>query len=189
MTRIAALLLLTFAPSVFAHAGHNGLHDALDGLLHPLTGADHLAAMLAVGLWGALTEPRWPQAARAPLVFAAALLAGALSAMFGGWHPPGVEPGIALSLLALGLLIARRTALPQVLGLALMALFAWAHGAAHGQELASVSALLGMVLATALLHGAGIGFGLLLRPTALRWSEGIGAVLMTFGALRLSGVL
>lgn len=189
MTRIAALLLLTLAPPAFAHAGHDGMHDLLDGLLHPLTGADHLAAMLAVGLWGALTEPRWPQAARAPLVFASALLVGALGAMLGGWLLPGVEPGIALSLLALGLLIARRTPLPRLLGLALMALFALAHGAAHGEELAGPAALVGMVAATLLLHGAGIGFGLLLRPTALRWSEGIGALLMTFGALRLAGVL
>lgn len=187
--RLFALALLLVAPAAFAHEGHAELHSLFDGFLHPLTGVDHLAAMLAVGLWGALTEPRWPQAARAPLVFAVALIGGALLAMIGGWMPSGIEPGIAVSLFGLGLLIALRVPLPQPVGLAMVALFALAHGAAHGLELAGLLALAGMVAATLMLHGAGIGFGLLLRPTAVRWSEGLGALLMTFGALRFGGVL
>ena len=185
--RLLLCALLLAAPAAHAHGGH--LHDATAGFWHPLGGADHLAAMLAVGLWGALTEPRWPQAARAPLVFALALLIGAGLAMASGFVPPGIEPGIAVSLLALGLMVAWRVPLPQPVGLAMVALFALAHGAAHGLELASAGALFGMVAASLLLHGAGIGFGLLLRPTAMRWSEGLGAALMTFGALRLAGVV
>jgi urease accessory protein len=187
--RLFALALLLVAPAAFAHEGHAELHDLFSGFLHPLTGFDHLAAMLAVGLWGALTEPRWPQAARAPLVFALALMAGALVIMLSDWMPVGIEPGIAVSLLGLGLLIAWRVPLPQPVGLLLVGLFAVAHGAAHGLELKGALALLGMVAATLLLHGAGMAFGLLLRPLALRWSEGLGALLMTFGALRLGGVL
>lgn len=190
MRLLCLALLCAAAPAAHAHAGGDGgLHDVLAGFWHPLSGSDHLAAMLAVGLWGALSEPRWPQAARAPLVFALALLLGAGLAMAGGFVPPGVEPGIAVSLLGLGLLVAWRVPLPQPVGLGLVALFAFAHGAAHGLELASAAALLGMLAATLLLHGAGIVFGLLLRPTALRWSEGLGAALMTFGALRLGGIL
>jgi len=185
--RLLLCALLFVAPAVQAHDGH--LHDAVAGFWHPLGGVDHLAAMLAVGLWGALTEPRWPQAARAPLVFALALLLGAGLAMASGFVPSGIEPGIAVSLLALGLMVAWRVPLPQPVGLFMVALFALAHGAAHGLELASVGALLGMVVASLLLHGAGIVFGLLLRPTAMRWSEGLGAALMTFGALRLAGVV
>ena len=146
--RLLAFVLLLVAPAAFAHEGQAELHGVVAGFLHPLTGADHLAAMFAVGLWGALTEPRWPQAARAPSVFALALFAGALAAMFSGWEPVGVEPGVAVSLLGLGLLIAFRMPLPQPVVLLMVALFAVAHGAAHGLELGSAWALAGMVLVT-----------------------------------------
>ncbi len=188
-TRIFAILSLSLPALASAHTGDHSLGGFAAGFAHPLLGADHLAAMLAVGLWGALSEPRWPQAARAPLVFALALVIGAAVALLTGWMPPGVEPGIAVSLLGLGLLVAWRVPLPQPVGLALVGVFALMHGAAHGTELQGAWALLGMVSATVLLHGAGLVFGLLLRPTAMRWSEGLGAALMTFGALRLAGVL
>lgn len=186
--RLLLCALLFAAPAAQAHGGH--LHDLATGFWHPLGGADHLAAMLAVGLWGALTAPRWPQAARAPLVFALALLIGAALAMAGGFAPTtAIESGIAVSLLALGLMLAWRVPLPQPVGLAMVGLFALAHGAAHGLELANAGALLGMVAASLLLHGLGLGLGLVLRPAAMRWSEGLGAALMTFGALRLAGVV
>jgi urease accessory protein len=184
-----ALAMLFSAPVAMAHEGHSAMASIGAGFMHPLTGPDHLAAMLAVGLWGALTAPGWPRAARAPLVFALALLAGGWAAMVSGWVPWGIEPGIAVSLLGLGLLVAWRIPLPEPLVLLMVALFALAHGAAHGLELTNPLALVGMVGATVLLHALGLGFGLLMRSTALRWREAVGALLMTFGALRLAGVL
>lgn len=158
-----------FVPALcFAHIGadagaHHGAAAALAaGFVHPFSGLDHLAAMLALGVWSALTARRvW----LAPLVFAATLALGALIGLT-GISLPGVEPMIAASLLVLGLLLATGAKLPAIGGAAVAAVFALFHGAAHGQELAGHDALFaigGMVAATALLHTAGIGIGLLLK--------------------------
>jgi len=181
---------LALVPALaYAHSGDHGIAGFAAGFAHPLSGPDHLAAMLAVGLWSALAQGELKRAVWAPLVFALALLAGAAATMLLGWAPPLVEPGISVSLLGLGLLVAWRVDLPRGAGLSLTLAFALAHGAAHGHELHGAAALAGMVLATAVLHSAGLVFGLLMRPTAMRWSEALGATLMTFGALRLAGVL
>jgi urease accessory protein len=154
---LPAFTLATLSLSAAAHGG--GAHDhggLLTGFLHPLTGPDHLAAMLAVGVWSAMTTKRlW----MAPLSFAALLLAGALLAQAGVAFP-AIEPMIAASLLAVGLLLAARVKLPEAAGAALVGAFALFHGAAHGQELADGAALGGMVLGTVLLHAVGIAMGL-----------------------------
>lgn len=159
---IAAILA---APLLaFAHAGHALAPSSFfEGFAHPFTGADHLAAMLAVGLWSGLTrtQRRW----LAPLSFAATLLAGALLAPAGASM---TEPGIAASLLVLGLLVAARAPLPALFGAALCAAFAWMHGAAHGAELQGGAALAGMVAATVLLLAGGVAAGLALRGRS-RW--------------------
>jgi urease accessory protein len=165
--RLAATVLAAAAPAaVWAHAGTDGgtHHGLASGFLHPLTGMDHLAAMVAVGLWSALVAPRAGLAStlRVPLAFAALLLAGAVMAG-AGWQFPVVEPAIAASLLVLGLLVARRQALPQGAAVALVGGFALFHGAAHGNELGQGWALAGMVLATVLLHGTGWLLGHVLR--------------------------
>jgi urease accessory protein len=181
---------LALVPALaYAHSGDHGMAGFAAGFAHPLTGPDHLAAMLAVGLWSALAKGELKRAVWAPVVFAATLLLGALATMLGDWQALWVEPGIAVSLLCLGLLVAWRVNLSRWVGLVLTVVFALAHGAAHGTELLGLGSLAGMVLATAVLHSAGLAFGLLMRPTAMRWSEGLGATLMTFGALRLAGVL
>ncbi|MCJ7798720.1 MAG: HupE/UreJ family protein [Polaromonas sp.] len=146
-------------------AAHEGMGLA-DGLLHPFTGLDHLAAMLAVGFWSALTARRlWT----APLAFAAMLLAGAALGL-AGIELPAVEPMIAASLLVLGLLVALRARLPTALAAALVGVFAVFHGVAHGPELAGAAAsgapLAGMLIATVALHATGLGLGLALRNTA-----------------------
>ena len=150
-----------------AHIGTDiGVHadiGFMDGLWHPLTGLDHLAAMLAVGVWSALTARRlWTT----PLAFAAMLLAGALLGL-AGMTLPAVEPLIAASLLVLGLMVALRARLPEALAAALVGVFAIFHGLAHGTELAGtaqISApLLGMLISTVVLHGAGLALGLALH--------------------------
>jgi urease accessory protein len=155
----AAVLLL---PALaLAHTGVDGAHthNALfSGLLHPFTGTDHLAAMLALGVWSALAvRPVW----LAPTAFVLMLAAGALAG-FAGLAVPLVEPMIAASLLVIGLLVLSRRGLPAVFAAALAGAFAFFHGAAHGNELAGLGqwlALAGMLVSTALLHVSGIALG------------------------------
>lgn len=159
--KLAAAAGLLLPSLVLAHTGVAGAHEhgaLLSGLLHPFTGLDHLAAMLALGVWSALSiRPVWLTPAAFVLMLAAGALAG-----FAGLAVPAVEPMIAASLLVLGLLVATRRGLPLALATGLAGLFAFFHGAAHGQELASHSqwlVLAGMLASTALLHVAGIALG------------------------------
>lgn len=196
----AGLAAATLASVAQAHVGADGLahsHGAFDSFtaaaVHPLTGLDHLAAMVSVGLWSALSlgDQSMPSTSAkrllsAPLAFAATLLVGALMAL-NGVTLPGVEPMIAASLLALGLLVATRTQLPMGVGTALVAGFALFHGLAHGQELGghAGAALTGMVLSTLVLHTAGIGLGLALRQRS-RWLPriaGMGVAALGLGLL------
>ena len=192
--RPAALFLSCLAllpAAAWAHTGadlgahaHSVAAALAAGFAHPLTGPDHLAAMIAVGLWSALSQ-RAPW--QAPVAFVAALLAGALLGG-AGFASPAVEPMIAASLLALGLLVATRGRLPAAAGLALVAGFALCHGVAHGTELAgphAIAALTGMALASALLHGAGLGIGAALRRSNA-WLTGLlGGSVALFGATLL----
>ena len=160
---LAATLIAAAPALALAHPGHDAIAAGLvDGFMHPFTGIDHIAAMVAVGLWSALTlrRQRW----LAPLAFAAMLLAGALFAV------PAVafaEPMIAVSLLALGLGVAARIELPAVAGALAVGVFALFHGAAHGAQAQGGASLAGLVAATALLHAAGLVLG-----TALRTRDG-----------------
>ena len=175
----AALALLGHATLALAHVGidGHGHQGFFTGLLHPLTGLDHLAAMVAVGVWSAGTTRRfWV----APLAFALMLFAGAVLAQAGVGFP-AIEPMIAASLLVVGLLLAARARLPEAAGAALVGAFALFHGAAHGQELGGLAALLGMVLGTALLHVAGIGLGRALMRHSPWWTRAAGAVVALMG--------
>lgn len=158
---IAALAAGT-APA-FAHVGLPGhVHGGfLAGLSHPVSGIDHLLAMMAVGIWSALaakgdSSKVW----LAPVAFVVTMLIGA-GAGYGGLPLPLVETGIALSVVALGLMIMTRVELPALAGAALVALFALYHGHAHGAEAsgAVLSYMAGFALTTAALHASGIGIG------------------------------
>ncbi|WP_417285494.1 HupE/UreJ family protein [Comamonas sp.] len=183
--------------SAMAHVGADGggHHHFLDSfshaLAHPFTGADHLAAMLAVGAWSALTvTPAW----RAPLAFVALLVAGALAGFAGLWVP-GVEPMIAASVLVLGLLLAVQKKMAWGAAAGLAGMFAFFHGAAHGYELAAdtgmaaMGALAGMALGSALLHVCGMVLGQALLQRH-RWLASLGgaatAVLGVFMLTRLA---
>lgn len=153
---LSAGLALAAGPAL-AHPGHGFGFEA--GLLHPLTGADHLLAMLAVGLWSgfALKRHVWAGAAS----FMAAMTLGAGLA-WAGLRLPGVEGAILASLLGFGLMVAlaRRGQGARVTGasLAMVALFAAAHGYAHGAEAKGAVSLYlaGFLIATAALHLVGI---------------------------------
>ena len=176
---LGAATLAAAASSAFAHTGADAVshHGFVTGFLHPLTGLDHLAAMLAVGVWSATTTRRlW----RAPLAFAALLFVGAVLAQ-AGLALPATEPMIAASMLVLGLLLAAQVRLPEVAGAALVGAFALFHGAAHGLELAGSAALVGMVLGTAALHATGIALGLGFRRLSVWMPRAAGAAVALMG--------
>ena len=181
---IAAYALSTYAA---AHPGHevdaHGI-SFMDGLLHPLTGLDHLAAMLAVGLWSALSATSARRIWLAPVAFVGMLLVGALLGL-NGMELPAVEPMIAASLLVMGLLVATRAQLPLAVTAGVVGVFAVFHGIAHGTELAGggngFAPLLGMLVATIALHLAGVGLGLALRSHSVWWPRVVGGLTALLG--------
>jgi len=191
---LRALLALAAAlpAAAFAHTGVDG-HTHLDfftGLLHPLTGMDHLAAMVAVGLWSALAARRaGPELLWGPLGFAGMLLLGALLGLQ-GVQLPAVEPMIAASLLATGLLVVTRWHVPGIAAALIVGVFAVFHGLAHGYELAGApsawATLSGMLAATALLHLVGLGAGWALRSANAWLPRAAGAVVALFGVTLLA---
>ena len=159
--RSAAALgaLALFAPTVaWAHTGVGPTDGLIHGLAHPVLGADHLLAMVAVGVWATQLGGRAILAL--PAAFVATMAIGAVAGA-AGLGLPGVEAGILLSVLALGALAAAATRLPIVLAMAVVAIFALFHGHAHGTEMPATIAGwaygMGFVTATAALHAAGIG--------------------------------
>jgi urease accessory protein len=159
---LAASAVLVVAGPAAAHAGAGLRGGFASGFLHPLSGPDHLLAMVSVGLWGAFLGR--PLIYALPVIFPTVMVAGAALGMF-GIPMPSVEGGVALSVLVLGLCIALAVRAPIWAAAAIVAAFAVFHGYAHGKELPSaadpVGYSLGFVLATGLLHVAGIGLGAL----------------------------
>lgn len=156
LQKILYTLALSLMPALtFAHPGH-GENGLLAGVSHPLTGVDHLLAMLAVGLWAAQQKgaARWAL----PGTFVATLLIGGLLG-FDGLQVPYLETGIAASVLALGLAVALAVRPPLAVAVGATALFALCHGIAHGLELPEMSSpygyAAGFVAATASLHAMG----------------------------------
>lgn len=193
MSKTALVSLLTLFPALaMAHPGHDGgAHHAMgfaEGFLHPLTGADHLIVMLLVGVWSAMNTRQWWMA---PVAFALLLLIGALAGM-AGVTPGGTELIVAASLLGLGAMVAFQMKLPEVTGALVIGAFAIFHGLAHGAELShSMSALSGMVLATAGLHLAGLGLGWLMVRSAMQqhWARLLGGCASLTGIGLLAGIL
>lgn len=169
---LAAAITLIAAPA-FAHVGvHVGIGDTNSftaGAAHPFSGLDHIAAMVAVGLWAALKGGRalWAW----PLAFVGVMLAGGT---LGVMHVPlaFVEPAILASIVALGLLVALAIDLPVALGAAIIGAFALFHGFAHGAELpentSALGYMAGFALSTAVLHGIGLGTALTVSATRFR---------------------
>ena len=184
-SRLAALAVLLLGTSAAqAHTGHLG-HDhtsLMQGLLHPISGADHLLAMFAVGLWSASALPAG-KAWWGPATFIAALTASAALGM-AGVALPQLELLIALSVVLFGvMLVLPRTALPVPAGLSLVALAASLHGLAHGAEAPLSGGLgyaLGMLLTSAALHVSGLAAGQGVRRYAARHAR---PLLTSAGAL------
>jgi urease accessory protein len=187
--RIIPIILILIALTVgtipaLAHGGGDVASGFFGGFAHPLAGPDHVAAMVAVGLWGAMlgSPALWMLPVAFPLVMA---FGGVLG--IAGVPIPHVETGIAISAIALGLMVAFAVRAPLALALVLVAAFAIFHGHAHGAELPpgadAIAFSAGFVVATGLLHLCGIGFGL-----TARWPAGRLAVRLTGAAIAIAGV-
>lgn len=183
----AILILACAVLPAAAHVGAGATRGLAAGLSHPVGGLDHLAAMVAVGLWAAQLGGRALWAT--PATFVAVMGLGAWLGALGA-AAPLVETGIAASVLVLGLLCVAAVRLPFRLGLPLVGLFAILHGHAHGGEMPLDASGLaygaGFILATVLLHGAGIAVGLAgARHPGWRAARWAGAAIAAYGVLLL----
>jgi len=185
-------VVFLFAPvSAWAHVESGQAGGFFSGLSHPVSGLDHVLAMVAVGLWGAqLGRPAiWLLPVAFPMMMA---FGGMLGLM--GIPVPGIEIGIAVSGIVLGALILGETKMPMIGALIVVAFFAIFHGHAHGTELeAGQNAMLysmGFVICTGTLHAIGIGMGLVHRWKFGRLAlRGAGSVVMAGGLYFLWGAL
>lgn len=157
----AALLLTGLSGTAAAHTFGAAGAGFAEGLAHPFVGLDHLLAMIGVGLWAAQSGGRtlW----QLPLAFLSVMACGAWLGQAGpDWS--GAEIMIALSVVALGVLVAMSARPAGWVGIGLVSLFALFHGYAHGQEIpqaaAPVTYAAGFLLATLILHLVGLGLGL-----------------------------
>jgi len=160
MKYVIPSLFVILSPAAMAHPGHLGSHGFESGVLHPLTGLDHLSVMLGVGILAALFggSSRWSM----PVAFVALMIAGSVLGL-SGIMVPGVELFIALSVVVMGAMLLRGARMPQKLAQGLVMAFAVFHGMAHGAEMPMNAQVLnyfgGFVLSTASLHLAGIAIG------------------------------
>jgi len=187
---IRALGLLAMTGVALAHPGHEIANNLfLSGLAHPLTGFDHLFAMLAVGLWSALTHSGVRQALWTPASFLCLMLVGALLGL-SGVSVPAVEPMITASLFILGLLVATRLSMPTWAGATLVGFFALFHGLAHGSELSAQGSaaafVTGFMLTTFALHLTGLAAGFAMKKRDLRLSRIAGIGIAAYGASLLA---
>lgn len=182
LKRLFALCLILPAVAQ-AHSEGGVVGGFISGFLHPLTGLDHIAAMVAVGIWGAFlgAPAMWLLPVIFPLVMA---FGGALGIL--GIPLPGVEVAIALSGVVLGLMIVFTVRPPLWVAALLVGFFAIFHGYAHGVELPhaanAVTYAVGFVIATGMLHLAGISMGLMIR-----WPWGRIAVRACGGVIAAAG--
>lgn len=191
-TRIAAgtaLALASATAPALAHTGHGDVSGFVAGFLHPVGGLDHVLAMVAVGLFAAHLGRRALWAV--PAAFVALMAVGAALGM-NGVGVPHVETGISLSVIVFGAMLALGLTLPVGVAMGLVGFFAIFHGHAHGAELpagaSGAAYAAGFLLATAALHGAGVGVGIaaghLASMRAVRFG---GAAMAAAGVGLLSG--
>jgi urease accessory protein len=184
--RVATLLFIAvlLSQTTYAHVEEGAVAGFAKGLRHPVSGLDHVLAMIAVGLWGAQlgTPALWLLPLTFPIVMAMGGLLGLL-----GMPLPGIEIGIAVSGIMLGAVVMTEARPRLAVAAMLVAFFAIFHGYAHGTELpVGESALLysmGFVIATGCLHAIGVTIGL-----THRWTWGQWLLRMAGGAVAMAGV-
>jgi urease accessory protein len=181
---IFVLIAMARAEAAFAHVGHGTMESGgfLDGFSHPITGIDHLVAMVAVGLWGA--QLRAPAIWLLPITFPLVMAVGGFLGVI-GVPLPGVDVGVALSGVVLGALVATAARTPLWIADVVVGAFGLLHGHAHGAAMplsgSPIAFGAGFVVATGLLHLTGILIGLLVR-----WPAGAVAVRAGGAAIALA---
>lgn len=188
MFRLIALAFCTILISAGPAAAHieSGLAGGFgSGFAHPLLGLDHIAAMVAVGLWGAFLGA--PAIWVLPIVFPLVMAFGGILGIL-GVPLPGVEIGIAISAVVLGLMVALAVKPHLAIAAIIVGAFAIFHGYAHGAELPedsnAVAYSAGFVIATGVLHLCGIAIGLLTH-----WPAGRIAVRFAGSAIAVAGLV
>lgn len=189
---MAAMAVLLLVPdSAWAHVESGQAGGFFSGLSHPVSGLDHVLAMIAVGLWGA--QLGRPAVWLLPIAFPMMMAFGGMLGLM-GVPVPGIEVGIAVSGIVLGALILGETGMPVAGALLVVAFFAVFHGHAHGTELSpgqnAMLYSLGFVTATGTLHAVGISIGQVHRWGAGRLAlRGAGSLVMAGGLFFLWGAL
>ncbi len=186
-----ALSATMLAEPSIAHTGEGYGGGFVSGFTHPILGWDHVAAMVAVGLWGAFLGS--PAIWTLPIVFPLVMSVGAVIGIL-GLPVPAVETGIAMSAVVLGLMIVFTVKPPIWVSALLVGAFAVFHGYAHGTELpATANAFafaVGFVIATGMLHLIGIAFGLLVKwPVGRIAVRGAGGLISLAGVAFLTGIV
>lgn len=186
----ATLALLCCTAVAQANTGEGAAQGFLAGVLHPLSGFDHMLAMVAVGIWGA-TLGR-PLVVILPMVFPLLMVVGGILGIT-AVPLPYVEIGIALSVIVLGLSIALAWKAPVAVALVIVASFGVFHGYAHGAELPSAAApaayVAGFVVCTGTLHLTGIALGMVKNlPKGSQFLRICGVAISAVGAWILMGM-
>lgn len=193
-TAIAAAALTLLPQLAFAHTGAGAVHGFDAGFAHPMSGLDHMLAMLTVGIFA------WQLGGRAvwavPATFVALMAVGGALGV-SGVEVPFVEIGIALSVVVLGAVVALGLKAPLALAMAVTGFFALFHGHAHGTEMpldaSGLSYGLGFMSATALLHLAGLGLGMAIgrfgEIHGAKVVRGAGAAVAVAGLGLVSGLI
>jgi urease accessory protein len=176
--------LLLYPLTVFAHQRGGETIGFTSGFWHPISGLDHILAMVAVGMWGAQLGA--PAMWVLPVVFPMVMALGGMMGLM-GIQLPGIEFCIALSALALGFAVCREARPKLWIAAIVVGVFAIAHGHAHGTELplgaSGVLYSIGFVIATGLLHAIGIGIGLVHRWPAGRIALRVAGAVVAMGGV------
>ena len=181
---LVGLFLLLYPLTAFAHKRGGEAIGFVSGFEHPISGLDHILAMVTVGMWGAQlgTPAIWVL----PVVFPMVMALGGMMGLM-GIKLPGIELCIALSALALGFAVFREARPKLWIAAIIVGFFAVSHGHAHGTELplgaSGVLYSIGFVIATGLLHATGIAIGLVHR-----WSAGRLALRIAGAVVAMGGV-
>ncbi len=188
---LAAFLALVVCNAAWAHAGAGMSGGFATGFMHPLGGMDHMLAMLAVGMWGAQLGA--PAIWLLPVAFPMIMAMGGVLGIIGVPAPLPVEYGIAFSVVALGAVIAFYLRPPLWAAVLLVTFFALFHGYAHGAELTDKSNALaysmGFVIATGMIHVAGILIGMVTHlPRGMTLLRMGGALVTLAGVYLLAGL-
>jgi urease accessory protein len=188
---IGTILTTAFAVPASAHPLLGSEVSFAAGMAHPFGGLDHIAVMMAVGLWAVLKGRHalwlWPA------TFIVVMLVGGAVGL-AHVSLPLVEPGVLASVVVLGLMVALAIDLPLWSGAAIIAVFALLHGHAHGTEVANAvdgpAYMAGFALATTMLLALGIGLGQALQRGAAGPANRLaGAICVAVGVGLCTGVL